>query len=61
MEYGRKEKLNGVIPILEQRPGVVEVRVWINLGNLKTAAIYIMFPLVPGRFRIDMGSYVYGG
>ncbi len=46
-------KLNSIIPIFKQRAGIVEVRVWINSGNLKVGD-NIMFLLVAGRFRTDI-------
>ena len=52
LSYDQK-KLNSIIPIFKQRPGVVEVRVWINSGNLKVGDD-IMFLLVAGRFRTDI-------
>ena len=48
-----QQKLNSIIPIFKQRPGVVEVKVWINSGNLKVGD-NIMFLLVAGRFRADI-------
>ena len=52
LSYDQK-KLNSIIPIFRQRPGVVEVKVWINSGNLKVGD-NIMFLLVAGRFRTDI-------
>ena len=52
LSYDHK-KLNSIIPIFKQRPGVVEVKVWINSGNLKVGD-NIMFLLVAGRFRTDI-------
>ncbi len=48
-----QERLDSIIPIFKQRPGVVEVRAWINSGNLKVGD-NIMFLLVAGRFRTDV-------
>jgi len=48
-----QQKLNSVIPIFKQRPGVVEVKIWINSGNLKVGD-NIMFLLVAGRFKTDV-------
>jgi molybdopterin synthase catalytic subunit len=45
--------VNSVIPTFRQRTGVVEVKVWINSGNLKVGD-NIMFVLVAGRFRTDI-------
>jgi molybdopterin synthase catalytic subunit len=47
------EKLNTVIPIFKERPGIVEVKAWINTGNLKVGD-NIMLLLVAGRFRTDV-------
>ena len=52
LSYDQK-RLDSVIPIFEQRPGVIEVKVWINSGNLKVGD-NIMFLLVAGRFRSDV-------
>ena len=52
LSYDQK-RLDSVIPIFEQRPGVMEVKVWINSGNLKVGD-NIMFLLVAGRFRTDV-------
>ncbi len=52
LSYDQK-KLNSIIPIFKQRPGVVEVMAWINSGNLKVGD-NIMFVLVAGRFRTDV-------
>ena len=52
LSYDQK-KLNSVIPIFKQRTGVVEVKVWINSGNLKVGD-NIMFVLMAGRFRTDI-------
>ena len=48
-----QEKLNSAISTFRQRTGVVEVRAWINSGNLKVGD-NIMFVLVAGRFRTDV-------
>ena len=52
LSYDQK-RLNSVIPIFKQRTGVVEVKVWINSGNLK-AGDNIMLLLVAGRFKTDV-------
>ena len=52
LSYDQK-RLNSVIPIFKQRTGVVEVKVWINSGNLKVGD-NIMFLLVAGRFKTDV-------
>ena len=48
-----QNRLNSFIPIFKQRAGVVEVKVWINSGNLKVGD-NIMFLLVAGRFKTDI-------
>jgi molybdopterin synthase catalytic subunit len=48
-----QKRLDSVVPNFEQRPGVIEVKVWINSGNLKVGD-NIMFLLVAGRFRTDV-------
>lgn len=52
LSYDQK-RLNSVIPIFKQRTGVVEVKVWINSGNLKVGD-NIMFLFVAGRFKTDV-------
>ncbi len=52
LSYDQK-RLNSVIPIFQQRTGVVEVKVWINSGNLKVGD-NIMFLLVAGRFKTNV-------
>ena len=52
LSYDRK-RLNSIIPIFKQRPGVLEVKAWINSGNLKVGD-NIMFLLVAGRFKTDI-------
>ena len=52
LSYDQK-RLNSVIPIFKRRTGVVEVKVWINSGNLKVGD-NIMFLLVAGRFKTDV-------
>jgi molybdopterin synthase catalytic subunit len=47
------EKLASLIPMFKRRPGVIDVKVWINSGNLKVGD-NIMFLLVAGRFRTDV-------
>ncbi len=47
------KKLNSVLPTFRQRTGVIDVKVWINSGNLKVGD-NIMFVLVAGRFRTDI-------
>ena len=48
-----EKKLKSVIPIFKHRKGVVEVKVWINAGNLKVGD-NIMLLLVAGRFKTDV-------
>ena len=52
LSYDQK-RLNSVIPVFKQRTGIVEVKVWINSGNLKVGD-NIMFLLVAGRFKTDV-------
>jgi molybdopterin synthase catalytic subunit len=52
LSYDQK-RLNSVIPIFKQRAGVVEVKVWVNSGNLKVGD-NIMLLLVAGRFKTDV-------
>jgi molybdopterin synthase catalytic subunit len=52
LSYDQK-KLNSILPLFKRRTGVVEVRAWINSGNLKVGD-NIMFVLVAGRFRTDI-------
>jgi molybdopterin synthase catalytic subunit len=52
LSYDQK-KLNSVIPLFKQRTGVVEVKVWINSGNLKDGDNTLVL-LVAGRFRTDI-------
>ena len=46
-------KLASLVPMFKRRPGVIDVKVWINSGNLKVGD-NIMFLLVAGRFRTDV-------
>jgi molybdopterin synthase catalytic subunit len=48
-----KEKLDSIVGTLKQKPGVVDVRVWINSGDLRVGDD-IMFLVVAGRFRTDV-------
>jgi molybdopterin synthase catalytic subunit len=52
LSYDEK-KLKSAIPIFKQRKGIVEVKVWINAGNLKVGED-IMLLLVAGRFKTDV-------
>ncbi len=52
LSYDQK-KLDSVIPVFKQRAGIMEVRVWINSGDLKVGD-NIMFLLVAGRFKTDV-------
>ena len=47
------EVANSGLPTFKQRAGVVEVKVWINSGNLKVGD-NIMLLLVAGRFKTDV-------
>jgi len=48
-----KEKLDSIVRPLKQKPGVVDIKVWINAGNLQVGDD-IMFLVVAGRFRTDV-------
>ena len=48
-----KEKLDSIVLALKQKPGVVDIRVWINAGDLRVGDD-IMFLIVAGRFRTDV-------
>ena len=48
-----KEKLDSTVLSLRQKPGVVDIRVWINTGVLQVGDD-IMFLIVAGRFRTDV-------
>jgi molybdopterin synthase catalytic subunit len=48
-----QEKLDSVIPVFKQKPGIVEIKVWINTGSLEIGDT-IMLLLVAGRFRTDV-------
>ena len=52
LSYDQK-KLNSIIPIFQKKHGIVEVKVWINAGNLAVGDD-IMLLLVAGRFRTDV-------
>jgi molybdopterin synthase catalytic subunit len=52
LSYDQK-KLNSILPIFREKPGIVEVKVWINAGNLKVGDD-IMFLLVAGKLRTDV-------
>ena len=47
------EKLKSVVPIFKQKPGIAEVKVWINTGNLEVGD-NIMFLLVAGKFKTNV-------
>jgi len=47
------EKLASLVPVFKRRPGIIDVKVWINSGDLKVGD-NIMFLLVAGRFRTDV-------
>jgi molybdopterin synthase catalytic subunit len=48
-----QEKLNSVIPTLKRKPGVVEVKVWTNAGDLKVSD-NIMLLLVAAKFKTNV-------
>ena len=48
-----KEKLDSIVLTLKQKPGVVDIRVFINAGDLHVGDD-IMFLVVAGRFRTDV-------
>ena len=52
LSYDQK-KLASLVPVFKRRSGIIEVKVWINSGNLKVGD-NIMFLLVAGRFRTDV-------
>jgi molybdopterin synthase catalytic subunit len=47
------EKLESCVKSMKKRDGIVEIRVWINQGELKVGDD-IMYVLVAGRFRTDV-------
>ncbi len=47
------ERLNSIIMALKQRKGIVDIKAWINSGNLKVGD-NIMLLLVAGRFKADV-------
>jgi molybdopterin synthase catalytic subunit len=48
-----KEKLNSLISEFKKKEGVVEIKAWINEGNLKIGDD-IMYVLIAGRLRTDV-------
>ena len=52
LSYDR-EKLDSIVLALKQKPGVVDIRVWINAGDLQVGDD-IMFLVVAGRYRTDV-------
>jgi molybdopterin synthase catalytic subunit len=48
-----KEKLDSIVLTLKQKPGVADIRVWINAGDLQVGDD-IMLLVVAGRFRTDV-------
>jgi len=48
-----KEKLDSVVLTLKRKTGVLDIKVWINAGNLQVGDD-IMFLAVAGRFRTDV-------
>ncbi|HUL22400.1 MAG TPA: molybdenum cofactor biosynthesis protein MoaE [Thermodesulfobacteriota bacterium] len=47
------EKLDSIVLALKRKPGVLDIKVWINTGDLKVGDD-IMFLIVAGRFRTDV-------
>ena len=47
------QKLNLAIDKIRKRDGIVDVKVWINEGNLSVGDT-IMYALVAGKFRTDV-------
>jgi molybdopterin synthase catalytic subunit len=48
-----KEKLESCVNDMKKRDGIVEIKAWINQGELKIGDD-IMYILVAGRFRTDV-------
>ncbi len=48
-----KKKLDSTVLRLRQKTGVIDIRVWINAGDLRVGDD-IMFVAVAGRFRTDV-------
>lgn len=48
-----QEKLDSILPIFRQKPGIIEIKVWINAGNLKVGD-NIMLLLVAGKFKTNV-------
>ncbi|HVP78382.1 MAG TPA: molybdenum cofactor biosynthesis protein MoaE [Thermodesulfobacteriota bacterium] len=48
-----EEKLDSIVLDLKRKPGVLDIKVWINTGDLKVGDD-IMFLIVAGRFRTDV-------
>jgi molybdopterin synthase catalytic subunit len=48
-----EEKLKSVIPIFKHKKGIVEVKVWLDPGNLNVGD-NIMLLLVAGRFKNEV-------
>ncbi len=48
-----KQKLEAAVNRLRTRPGIVDIKVWINSGDLKVGDD-IMLAMVAGRFRTDI-------
>ena len=48
-----QEKLDSVLPAYKKKPGIAEVKVWINTGHLKVGDD-IMFLLVAGKFKTNV-------
>jgi molybdopterin synthase catalytic subunit len=48
-----KDKLDSIIPTFKQKTGIVDIKVWINAGDLEVGDD-IMFLIVAGKFRTDV-------
>ena len=48
-----QEKLDSVMPVFKQKPGITAVKVWINTGDLRVGDD-IMLLLVAGRFKTNV-------
>jgi molybdopterin synthase catalytic subunit len=53
LSYDQKKLNSVIIPIFKQKPGVAEIKIWINAGNLEIGD-NIMLLLVAGKFRTDV-------
>jgi len=48
-----QEKLSAIIPLFKRKPGIVDIKVWINAGYLKVGDD-IMVLLVAGNFKTNV-------